>query len=406
MSKETQERNRYLLTNIRKGLAFQEDFIFCQEGYKQLLYKTDKILTIANDKKPSNISDEYWQYIKKEASRVNKKIRKWKTKIDDAILKDPNKYLPIYFLKWLGINYIYSFNNLKIKSFYYNRHKISGEEIDKSIKTFFENVQKTKKETDFLREQMMKENKTLIYQLVINVVGSRTDMIDDLLSVAYAQFIQCMDYTFDMKKGTEFSTYVSSCIMYKCREAKIKYDEIIKIPTARMKDKTLAAKGVLDLNAEDINEKDRAKESLIRYTISNSGMYWALNHNPDDPDQDSNIDEHILSDENQIEKDTESIVLSDIVQRIINNILKDDRHKKESKIKALEYSGILDFDNAPEHTLKEVATKLYENGYTKTEVTSERARQLIIEGKNLIKKHIMRDKEFMETLGLGKSSSQ
>ena len=72
------------------------------------------------------------------------------------------------------------------------------------------------------REMLINENMGLIHGIARKTAGSRTDLTDDLVSIAYMQFIKCMDETFDFKMGTEFSTYVSSCMIKKCQETKIK----------------------------------------------------------------------------------------------------------------------------------------------------------------------------------------
>lgn len=403
MSKETREKNRSLLVYIRKGLDIQEDFIFAAEGYKNLLDKTNNILKMNTF---SQISEENLKHILKDATRINSKIVNWQEKINNKIPDNPEKYIPIYFFKWLGIDYIYSLHNLHHKSFYYLEQTCNGMDISHAIYSYIKKVKQVTKATNKAREILVNDNMALVHQQAHKVAGDRKDILDDLVSVAYYQFVQCMDKTFDMNKGTEFSTYVSNCIFHKCREAKIKYDEIIRIPNARMKDKTMAAKGELDLDAQDFkNDAKRSRESLIRNTISNSNMYWSLDKDSGDSEDSNGINENLVSDENQMKETTDSIMMDDVIQRIINKILSHNRTKKEAKIKALEYSGALDFNNnIGEQTLKTVAELLYQNGYTDTHVTPERARQLILAGKKLIKEQIVLEPEFMETLGLVKEA--
>lgn len=409
MSKKTQERNKNLLLYIREGLAEKEDFYFSCEGYKFLLEKTENIIFAEQQKLFQDISDEYKKKLIQNAYRVNKKIKKWEQDINIKIEENKNKYLPIYIFKWFGIENFYSNPNFYDETFSYKDYNISGIDVSSSIIEYINQVKKIIINTNKAREKMVELNKALIHSQATKVAGNKYEIKDDLVSVAYYQFIQCMDETFDFNKGTEFSTYVSACMYYKCKEAKIKYNEMIKIPTARMKDKVKSAKGELDLNAEDIKDnQQRIKESRIRATISNSNMYWSLDgENIDDENSNSkNIDDYILNDGDAISQKTDDIIIIETVDKIINKILKDNRTKKNSvltRIKALEYSGALDFNNdIGEKTLKEVAKLLYINNYTKTLVTSERARQLIIGGKELLKKEIIKDTEFMMSIGMQK----
>lgn len=399
MSKETQNRNRELLLYIRKGLSIKEGFLLCSEGYESLLEKTNNILEFNNKKMFSDIPKEHLKYLIGKAKEINNKIKKWQGQIDFKIKKNPEKYLPQYFAKWYGINYLYSMPYLYKTKFIYNIYQTDGMKISHFINNYLNNIKEVDKLTNEARRKLINSNKALIYQQAIKVAGSRTDIIEDLVSVAHYQFIQCMDRTFDLNRGLEFSTYVTSCMIHKCKEAKIKYDEIIRIPTERIKEKTLAAKGELDLNAEDIeNDKKRVKESIIRNTISNSNMYWSLDNLINDEDGDN---DYFVSDKNSMEEITNSIVLKETINRIKTKILSKNKGNKLIKIKALEYSGLLDFENNfGKRTLSEVATFLFQNGYTESVLTKERVRQLVNDGKKLVKKQILLDRDLSETLGI------
>jgi RNA polymerase sigma factor (sigma-70 family) len=251
---------------------------------------------------------------------------------------------------------------------------------------------------------MIQENLPMIYQIARKAAGPRTDLIEDLVSVGYIQFILCMDRTFDMTRGTEFSTHAYTCISSKCRETVMKYDEMINIPSARMKDKNRAFKGLLDVDANDlenVSENKRQKEAEIRRVISNSSNYYSLDYDYQDGDDDKMPMDLFVSDHNSMKGITSRIDTQQIIDRIRDRIMSSADKRKIIRLKALEYSGDLDFTgDIPHYTLEEVAEKLYQNGYVKNLITEERARQLIFGGKKLVRRQILQDPEFSEELGL------
>jgi RNA polymerase sigma factor (sigma-70 family) len=403
-NKERQQRNRQLLTFIRRGLLAQEELFLCKDGYKTMLEQASQIIDYSNQGALKSFNKDEISQIVKDANRVQKYITHWVLKMEEAIEADPEKYVPLYLMKWKGLDYIYSYETFGRKTLTYRPFHTKGDRILVIAHTYLKNIKKVIKATNQARETLIQENLPMIYQIARKNAGSRTDLIEDLVSVGYIQFILCMDRTFDMARGTEFSTHVYTCISSKCRETVMKYDEMINIPSARMKDKNRAFKGLLDIDANDlenVSEKKRQKEAEIRRVISHSSNYYSLDYDYKDNDDDKMPMDLFISDRNTMLGITSRIDTQQIIDRIRDKIMSSADKRKIIRLKALEYSGDLDFTgDIPHYTLEEVAEKLYQHGYVKNLITKERARQLIFGGKKLVRRQILNDPEFAEELGL------
>jgi len=82
------------------------------------------------------------------------------------------------------------------------------------------------------RERLITENEGMIHKIVYRVAKGHPELSEHLLSIAYEQFIRCMDRTFSLEKGAEFSTYVYRCMMTQCLEAAVEFSQQIRIPSA------------------------------------------------------------------------------------------------------------------------------------------------------------------------------
>jgi len=374
------EQNRKTIKYIRKCQEILEDFGLCVEGYASVLDKTNQIL--ANQNK-LNISDKNNVFIISKASAINKKIIEWKSNID----KNPKNHLAIYFVKWLGFEYIYNLHNLYNRIFTYNNFQVKGSDVSHVANKYLKEIIRIQKEMNRARDFMMESNRKLIISVVQKTIGARQGLFDDILSVANIQFIKCMDETYDLSKNVEFSTYAYSCMQAKCREAIICYNDMISIPHYKMGERLISSRQEIETPEKNV---DNLTVNLSIYSLDKMR----------DKEREENREDLFLSDGNVISEIQNQVILQDLIKEIIQNLIRINP-KNEIKMKALEYRGFFDFKNDHGNlTLEEIAEKLYKKGYTDTRLTRERIRQIINEGVKSFKAYIKRDRNLMESFGL------
>lgn len=376
----SKEKNKETIKYIRKCQEILEDFYLCVEGYSSILDKTNYIL---ENKENINISEENKLFIINKASEVNKKIIDWKSKIE----KSPEKHLSIYFVKWLGFDYIYSLNNLYNRSFTYNSLNVKGSTVSHTANKYLREVIRVQKEMNLARDFMMESNKKLIIDVVQKTIGNRYNLFEDILSIANIQFIKCMDETYDLNKNTEFSTYAYICMQAKCKEALISYNDMISIPHYKTGERLISCRQEIENPEEVVND---LTVNLSIYSLDKMR----------DREKEREKEDVFLSDGNVFSEKQNQIILNHLIKEISQDLIKMNP-KNEIKMKALEYKGYFDFENKyGQLTLTEVAEKLYQDGYTDTLLTRERIRQIVNEGIKSFKAYIRRDHKLMEAFNL------
>ena len=87
------------------------------------------------------------------------------------------------------------------------------------------------------REMLVSENEGLIGKVIESLCSEDTaDKKEDLFGVAFIEFLNCVDRTYDPNRGKEFSTYVYSCMRAKCiaEMQLLLHQSLIRLPNARM----------------------------------------------------------------------------------------------------------------------------------------------------------------------------
>ena len=117
------------------------------------------------------------------------------------------------------------------------------------------------------RETLLTENELMIKDVVWKISKGRPELAEDLTGIALEAFSVCVDRTYELHRGIEFSTYVYNCMWGRCNEEAAIHDHTIHIPQDLLGERRRAARG---------GEVDPGREESFRM-VDQAGNLISLN---------------------------------------------------------------------------------------------------------------------------------
>jgi hypothetical protein len=118
------------------------------------------------------------------------------------------------------------------------------------------------------RTSLVDENMALIRRVAQAASTEDPTRFDDMFSVAAAQFIRCMDVSYDDRRPTLFTTYAQRCMTARCRQENAAPRSSVHIPHGKHSIAKAVLCGDVDVDASDIlDPQRRAQEANIRRNL-------------------------------------------------------------------------------------------------------------------------------------------